>query len=64
MESLYLRWRYKYSLVEANRRLTHVKTLVEDDCIEAEIATQDGAVYAPAMYTTLRQRLPSTSGRK
>ncbi len=57
MESLYLRWRYKYSLDEANRRLSHVKTLVEDDCIEAEIATQGGTIYAPAMYTTLRQRL-------
>ncbi len=57
MESLYLRWRYKHSLDEANRRLTHLKMLVEDDCVEAQIAVQNGGAYAPAMYTSLRERL-------
>lgn len=57
MESLYLRWRYKYSLEEANRRLTHLKVLVEDDCIEAQISADCGGSYGPVMYTRLRQRL-------
>ncbi len=59
MESLYFRWKYKHSLDEANRRLNHVKTLVEDDCIEAQIASENGGDYGSAMYTTLRQRLAS-----
>ena len=63
MESLYLRWKYKYSLGEANRRLTHLKMLVEDDCVEAQIATQDSAAYAPAMYASLRQRLAERVAR-
>jgi hypothetical protein len=38
METLYLRWRYKYGVDKANARLTHLKMLVEDDCIEAQIS--------------------------
>ena len=57
MESLYLRWRYKYSLDEANRRLDHVKMLARDDCVEAQIAAVSDGAYAPAMYSVLRQRL-------
>jgi Cap4 dsDNA endonuclease len=57
MESLFLRWRYKHSVEEANRRLQHVLTLVEDDCIEAQIAVETDGTYAPAMYAVLRNRL-------
>ena len=57
IESLYFRWRYRSGLDEANRRLTHLKVLVEDDCIEAKLATENGSTFAPAMYTNLRQRL-------
>lgn len=59
MEKLYLGWRYKQDIATANSRLTHLKSLVEDDCVEAKIeaATQKSNDYAPEMYQGLRQRL-------
>lgn len=59
MEKLYLGWRYKQDVATANARLTHVKSLVEDDCVEAKIeaATQKSTDYAPEMYRGLRRRL-------
>lgn len=59
MEKLYLGWRYKQDVATANARLTHLKSLVEDDCVEAKIAAsaQKTTDYAPAMYRELRQRL-------
>lgn len=59
MEKLYLSWRYKQDVATANARLTHLKSLVEDDCVEAKIeaSTQKPTEYAPVMYQRLRQRL-------
>jgi hypothetical protein len=59
METLYLRWKYKHSVEEANQRLVHLKTLVEDDCIEARISAGKGEAIASTMYEMLRQRLNS-----
>ncbi|MGH9633999.1 MAG: dsDNA nuclease domain-containing protein, partial [Candidatus Angelobacter sp.] len=52
-ETAYLRWRHKFSLNEANQRLTHLKTIVEDDCIEAKLAAKNiskDLSYGPEMY--------------
>ncbi|WP_313573766.1 dsDNA nuclease domain-containing protein [Brevundimonas sp.] len=59
MEKLYLGWRYKQDVATANARLNHLKSLVEDDCVEAKIEASDKAPaeYAPAMYKGLRERL-------
>jgi hypothetical protein len=59
MEKLYLGWRYKQDVATANARLIHLKSLVEDDCVEAKIeaSTRKSTDYAPAMYQALRQRL-------
>jgi hypothetical protein len=59
-ETAYLRWRHKFSLNEANQRLTHLKTIVEDDCIEAKLAANNiskDPAYGPEMYVELRTRL-------
>lgn len=58
METLYFTWVYRYGVDEANRRLQHLKTLVRDDCVEAQLSVeQPGQKYASAMYTALRQML-------
>lgn len=59
MEKLYLGWQYKQSVSAANARLTHLKSLVEDDCVEAKIeaSSSNPTDLAPAMYKGLRQRL-------
>ncbi|MEI7605867.1 MAG: dsDNA nuclease domain-containing protein [Rhodospirillaceae bacterium] len=59
MEKLYLGWLHKYGIATANKRLTHLKSLVEDDCVEAKInaAAKMSTDYAPEMYYGLRQRL-------
>lgn len=63
LEHAYMTWLYRDGAKEANRRLAHIKTLVHDDCVEAQIdAEVPGSKYAPDMYRLLRQRLAQRLG--
>ncbi|WP_312571915.1 hypothetical protein [Brevundimonas sp.] len=55
LESAFLRWKEKYGLVEANKRLSHFQYFAKRAAREAEkAASADGAPYGPAMFDALK----------
>ncbi len=55
LEGAFLRWKEKFGLAEANKRLAHFQHLAKRAAREAEkAASPSGAPYGPAMFVELK----------